>query len=69
MPSQVLSAQSSAVRSFTALVRAQASATRRLSAQLSADHGLTISDYEVLLRLARAQIAECGASTSPIRSS
>lgn len=54
MPSQVLSAQSSAVRSFTALVRAQASATRRLSAQLSADHGLTISDYEVLLRLARA---------------
>ena len=28
--------------------------TRRLSAQLSADHGLTLSDYEVLLRLARA---------------
>ena len=54
MSSQVLSEQSSAVRSFTALLRAQASATRRLSAQLSADHGLTISDYEVLLRLARA---------------
>jgi DNA-binding MarR family transcriptional regulator len=54
MSSQVLSEQSSAVRSFTALLRAQASATRRLSAQLSADHGLTISDYEVLLRLAHA---------------
>jgi DNA-binding MarR family transcriptional regulator len=53
MSSQVLSEQSSAVRSFTALIRAHASATRRLSAQLSADHGLTISDYEVLLRLAR----------------
>jgi DNA-binding MarR family transcriptional regulator len=36
------------------LVRAHAAATRRLSAQLSADHGLTISDFEVLLRLGRA---------------
>jgi DNA-binding MarR family transcriptional regulator len=54
MSSQVLSEQSLAVRSFTALLRAHASATRQLSAQLSADHGLTISDYEVLLRLARA---------------
>jgi DNA-binding MarR family transcriptional regulator len=39
---------------FAALLRAHAAATRRLSAQLSADHGLTLSDYEVLLRLARA---------------
>ncbi len=54
MMSQVLSKQSSGVRAFTALLRAHASATKRLSAQLSADHGLTISDYEVLLRLARA---------------
>ena len=54
MMSQVLSEQSSGVRAFTALVRAYSSATRRLSAQLTADHGLTISDYEVLLRLARA---------------
>jgi DNA-binding MarR family transcriptional regulator len=36
------------------LVRAHASATRRLNAQLSAEHGLTLSDFEVLLRLARA---------------
>ncbi len=52
--SQVLSDQSTGVRAFAALVRAHASATRRLSAQLMADHGLTISDYEVLLRLAWA---------------
>jgi DNA-binding MarR family transcriptional regulator len=37
-----------------ALLRAHAAATRQLSAQLSADHGLTLSDYEVLLRLSRA---------------
>ena len=53
MSSQVLIEQSSGV-AFAALVRAHAAATRRLSAQLSADHGLTLSDYEVLLRLARA---------------
>jgi DNA-binding MarR family transcriptional regulator len=52
--SQVLSKQSSAVRAFAALLRAYASTTRQLNAQLTADHGLTISDYEVLLRLARA---------------
>lgn len=52
--SQVLSEQSVAVESFVSLVRASTHATRHLSAQLTADHGLTISDYEVLLRLARA---------------
>lgn len=54
MSSQVLSEQSSGVRAFAALLRAHASATRQLNAQLTADHGLTISDYEVLLRLVRA---------------
>lgn len=54
MMSQVLSQQSSGVRAFAALLRAHAAATRRLSAQLTTDHGLTINDYEVLLRLARA---------------
>jgi DNA-binding MarR family transcriptional regulator len=39
---------------FAALLRAHATTTRRLNAQLVADHGLTINDYEVLLRLARA---------------
>ena len=52
--SQVLSEQSLGVRAFVALVRAHSSATRTLSSQLTADHGLTINDYEVLLRLARA---------------
>ncbi len=36
------------------LLRAHASATRTLSAQLQAAHGLTINDYEALLRLSRA---------------
>jgi DNA-binding MarR family transcriptional regulator len=35
-------------------LRAHAATIRRLNAQLVADHDLTISDYEVLLRLARA---------------
>jgi DNA-binding MarR family transcriptional regulator len=53
MSSQVLSDQASA-RAFVGLLRAHAAATRQLSAQLSVDHGLTLSDYEVLLRLSRA---------------
>ena len=36
------------------LLRGHASATRALSAQLVAEHGLTINDYEALLHLARA---------------
>ena len=36
------------------LVRASAAVTRQLSAQLNVDHGLSINDYEALLRLARA---------------
>ncbi len=54
MPSQVLSEQTSGVQAFSALLRGYAAATRQLNAQLAADHGLTISDYEVLLRIARA---------------
>jgi DNA-binding MarR family transcriptional regulator len=42
------------VKVFAELLRAYATATRRLNTQLVADHGLTINDYEVLLRLARA---------------
>lgn len=53
MTSQVLSEQSRAVGSFVSLLRAHAHATRALNAQLTTDHGLTISDYEVLLRLSR----------------
>jgi DNA-binding MarR family transcriptional regulator len=49
-----LSEQSVSVESFIALLRAYTRAVRELNAQLTADHGLTISDYEVLLRLSRA---------------
>ena len=37
------------------LLRAHAALASSLNAQLSAEHGLTINDYEVLLRLARAE--------------
>jgi DNA-binding MarR family transcriptional regulator len=43
-----------AIQAFVRLLRANASVTRLLSSQLSADHGLTINDYEALLLLARA---------------
>src|SRR5262245_56183727 len=52
--SQVWPTQSNAVLAFASLLRAHAAVTRHLSAQLMADHELTISDYEVLLRLAKA---------------
>ncbi len=54
MPSQVLQSQPSTAQAFVSLLRAHAAATRQLNAQLNAEHGLTISDFEVLLRLARA---------------
>ena len=54
MSSQVLSEQAVGAQSFVALVRAHAAVTRQLNAHLAADHGLTLSDFEVLLRLAGA---------------
>lgn len=41
-------------RTFVALLRAHIATTRRLSSALENDHGLTLSDYEVLLHLAHA---------------
>jgi DNA-binding MarR family transcriptional regulator len=46
--------QASAVEVFVRLVRGNAAVTRAMNAQLVADHGLTINDYEALLHLARA---------------
>jgi len=43
-----------AVRAFTRLLRAHASTTRLLSAELLEEHGLSINDYEALLVLSRA---------------
>jgi DNA-binding MarR family transcriptional regulator len=53
-PSATTPAASTAIEAFVRLVRANAAVTRQLSAQLSADHGLNLSAYEALLRLARA---------------
>jgi DNA-binding MarR family transcriptional regulator len=55
---QVLTPQTEtppAVRAWTRLLRAHASTTRLLSAELQEDHGLTINDYEALLVLSRAE--------------
>jgi DNA-binding MarR family transcriptional regulator len=46
--------QASAVEAWIHLIRGQSAATRAVNAQLVADHGLTINDYECLLLLARA---------------
>jgi DNA-binding MarR family transcriptional regulator len=48
------SVESVEVQVFVSFVRAHASVVRGLDRELVADHGLTINDYEVLLRLARA---------------
>ena len=56
MSSQVLSNQrTQALEAWVRLLRAHASATRALSAELDAEHGLTINDYEALLHLSRAE--------------
>jgi DNA-binding MarR family transcriptional regulator len=54
MLSQVLRDQSIGVQAFGGLLKAHMSATKQLNAQLVADHGLTLSDYGVLLQLAWA---------------
>ena len=45
---------SAEIDAFVRVVRAGIAVTRELSAQLSADHGLSINAYEALLQLARA---------------
>jgi DNA-binding MarR family transcriptional regulator len=53
-PSATTRETSVAIDAFVRLVRAQAAVTGQLSAQLGADHGLSINAYEALLHLARA---------------
>src|SRR5215208_3274427 len=52
---QVLTEQTvePAVQAWTRLLRAYASTTRQLSAELQEQHGLTLNDYEALLVLSR----------------
>lgn len=49
------SVEEAAVGAWAGLLRAHAAATRELNAQLVAEHGLTINDYEALLQLSRAE--------------
>jgi len=50
----MLSTQVQVPQAWVSLLRAHAVTTRALSAELVAEHGLTINDFEALLRLARA---------------
>jgi DNA-binding MarR family transcriptional regulator len=53
---QVLSTQASVgLDAWARLLHAHASTTRALSSSLLAEHGLTLKDYEALLRLAHAE--------------
>jgi DNA-binding MarR family transcriptional regulator len=57
LSSQVLSAQrlsEPGFQAWTRLLRAHAAVTRELSARLEAQHGLSLSDYEVLIQLYHA---------------
>jgi DNA-binding MarR family transcriptional regulator len=57
MSSQILTEQSSraTVVAWTRLLRTHTALTREASAKLITDHGLTINDYEALLRLSWAE--------------
>jgi len=48
------SRESRRLDAWVSFLRSHAAITRELSAQLQREHGLTISDYEVLLHLSRA---------------
>ena len=54
MSTQVPQRTTLEIQAWVALLRAHATSTRRFNAQLVAEHGLTLNDYEVLLHLARA---------------
>ena len=43
------------ITAWVGLIRAHALTTRRFNAELVAEHGLTLNDYEVLLHLSRAE--------------
>ena len=51
MSRQVLTQQANALSVWVRLLRAHASLKRTFNAQLQADHGLTVNDYEALLLL------------------
>jgi DNA-binding MarR family transcriptional regulator len=54
LSTQVLSPDSTELETWVQWLRAHAAVTRDLNADLVAEHGLTLNDYEVLLHLAKA---------------
>ena len=54
MTSQVIQQRDVLVEAWVNLLRAHAVTTRQFNAELLADHGLTINDFDVLAQLARA---------------
>ena len=55
MSSQLLSRQVCSGDAWARLLRSHAAMRRSLSADLQAEHGLTVNDYEALLLLSRAE--------------
>ncbi len=55
MPSTATFSPPQQLQSWVVFLRAHSAITRQLSADLIAGHGLTLSDYEVLLHLANAE--------------
>ena len=55
MPSQVLRTQGITEEAWIRFLRAHAAVTRELSARLENAHGLTRSDFEVLVQLAHSE--------------
>lgn len=54
MSTQAFQRTTPEITAWVGLLRAHASTTRRFNADLVAEHGLTLNDYEVLLHLSRA---------------
>ena len=54
MSTQVPQRTTPEITAWVGLLRAHATTTRRFNAELVAEHGLTLNDYEVLLHLSRA---------------
>jgi MarR family 2-MHQ and catechol resistance regulon transcriptional repressor len=55
LPSQILSTQVITDEVWVRFLRAHAAVTRELSARLEASHGLTLSDFDVLVQLFHAE--------------
>jgi DNA-binding MarR family transcriptional regulator len=55
LSAQVSTRTTPEIQAWVALLRAHATSVRRFNAELVAEHGLTLNDYEVLLHLSHAE--------------